>query len=85
MRHWFYALLMPVVLLGGCGKGKESPTAPGMSVGPTASFTRTPTSGAPPLAVQFTDTSTPGSAAITAWSWDFGDGGTSTQQNPSHT
>ena len=30
--------------------------------------------------LQFTD----GSTSATSWSWDFGDGGTSTQQNPSH-
>lgn len=34
--------------------------------------------------VNFTDNST-SSAAITNWLWDFGDGNTSTQQNPSHT
>src|SRR5439155_7186788 len=54
-------------------------------VAPTAQFSGTPTSGPAPLAVQFTDESTAGSAAITSWSWTFGDGGTSTAQNPSHT
>ncbi len=48
---------------------------------PTASFTRTPTSGSAPLDVAFTDTST-GSPA--AWAWDFGDGATSTAQHPTH-
>jgi PKD repeat protein len=33
------------------------------------------------LTVQFTDEST---GNITSWSWDFGDAGTSTEQNPSH-
>jgi PKD repeat protein len=55
-------------------------------VGPTASFTATPTSGTAPLTVAFNSTgSTPGDAPITGWSWTFGDSGTSTSQNPSHT
>lgn len=33
------------------------------------------------LTVDFTDSST----AASSWAWDFGDGNTSTQQNPSHT
>jgi PKD repeat protein len=49
---------------------------------PTANFSGSPTSGTAPVAVQFTDTSTGGP---TSWSWTFGDGGTSTQQHPSHT
>jgi PKD repeat protein len=48
---------------------------------PTADFTATPTAGPVPLAVQFTDTS---KGSPTSWSWDFGDGTTSTQQNPAH-
>jgi len=49
---------------------------------PTAAFTANVTEGNVPLAVQFTDTST---GNVTAWSWDFGDGNTSTVQNPTHT
>ncbi|NLV42782.1 MAG: PKD domain-containing protein [Candidatus Hydrogenedentes bacterium] len=35
-------------------------------------------------AIRFTDTSDPGSSAITSWAWDFGDGATDTAQNPQH-
>ncbi len=49
-------------------------------VPPTASFTL----AIDQLTVTFTDTSTPGSAAITAWVWDFGDGSSSIEQNPVH-
>ncbi len=34
--------------------------------------------------VFFTDLSVPGTAAITTWEWNFGDGATSREQNPSH-
>ncbi len=54
-------------------------------VGPTAAFSGTPLSGSAPLTVQFTDGSSSGSQPITARSWNFGDGSTSTAQNPSHT
>jgi PKD repeat protein len=49
---------------------------------PTADFAGTPTSGTYPLDVAFNDLST---GNPTGWSWTFGDGGTSTAQNPSHT
>jgi PKD repeat protein len=48
---------------------------------PVADFSATPTAGAAPLTVDFTDAS---SGSITAWAWDFGDGQTSTAQNPTH-
>jgi len=47
-----------------------------------ATFTASITSGNAPLNVKFTDTST---GTPTNWTWDFGDGKTSTEQNPTHT
>jgi PKD repeat protein len=35
--------------------------------------------------VRFTDLSSDSDGSITAWNWDFGDGTTSTEQNPIHT
>jgi len=52
---------------------------------PNAVFSGAPTGGNAPLLVNFTDASTAGSSPITGWSWTFGDGATSTAQNPSHT
>lgn len=51
------------------------------SVAPVADFTGTPTSGTTSLSVTFTDAST---NSPTSWAWDFGDGATSTSQNPTH-
>jgi len=51
---------------------------------PVAEFTANPWSGFAPLDVQFTDESV-GTPAIDAWTWDFDDGGTSTETNPLHT
>ena len=50
--------------------------------GVVAGFTAAPTSGTAPLAVSFTDAST---GTITSRLWNFGDGTTSTANNPSHT
>jgi hypothetical protein len=47
-----------------------------------ADFTASPTSGYKSLVVQFTDQST---TVHDTWLWDFGDGATSTAQNPLHT
>ena len=52
---------------------------------PTVDFSATPLTGCYPLPVQFSDNSTPGSGTISGWLWDFGDGNSSTAQNPSHT
>ena len=49
--------------------------------GPAASFSFS----ANFLEVTFTDISAAGNGEIITWSWDFGDGSTSTEQNPIHT
>jgi len=49
---------------------------------PVAAFVGTPTAGAAPLTVAFTNQST---GSITSHAWTFGDGGTSTLASPSHT
>jgi len=52
-----------------------------ISVPATADFSATPTSGVAPLTVSFTNLSI---GDWTSSSWDFGDGATSTDENPSH-
>lgn len=53
--------------------------------GPLADFSAETRFGRAPLVVQFTDASDPRGGVITAWLWEFGDGGTSTDPNPIHT
>lgn len=48
---------------------------------PATSFTKNTTGGFAPVTVQFNDTST----NATGWLWNFGDGYTTTAQNPTHT
>jgi len=52
-----------------------------LSPGPFTNFSAKPTEGKAPLNVKFTDTS---KGTPTKWKWEFGDGATSTQQNPTH-
>ncbi len=51
---------------------------------PAVDFTTSATTGCYPLNVQFTDLTNPVSGTSTQWFWDFGDGITSTNQNPVH-
>ncbi|MDD1682431.1 MAG: PKD domain-containing protein [Methanoregula sp.] len=68
-------------------KGSSASTFKSVSVTvaknpPIAEFSATPLTGASPLKVQFTDTS---SGDPTSWAWDFGDEGSSLMKNPAHT
>jgi len=49
---------------------------------PKAGFNALPITGIAPITVSFTDQSTNNP---TSWQWDFGDGNTSSEQNPEHT
>lgn len=51
---------------------------------PTAQFSGNPLNVCLGLPVAFTNLSTQGTAAISNYTWDFGDGNSSTLQNPSH-
>ena len=68
---------------GGEGEGEQE--GEGGFVAPTPNFSSTVSIGEPPLVIQFTDESVPGSDPITDWLWDFGDDTTSTERNPVHT
>ncbi|HTE24892.1 PKD domain-containing protein, partial [Flavitalea sp.] len=51
---------------------------------PSAAFTASATTGCAPNSITFTDNSTAPGGRITGWLWTFGDGGTSTAQNPTY-
>jgi PKD repeat protein len=78
-----YTVILTVV--GSDGSDSEIKTAyitVGSGAGPTVDFEGTPLSGEAALTVDFTDLSTGNN--VHAWSWNFGDGGTSSEQHPSH-
>lgn len=52
---------------------------------PTVDFSAVQTLACLPAAIQFNDASVPNAGTINKWEWDFGDGGTSSLQNPLHT
>jgi uncharacterized repeat protein (TIGR03803 family) len=63
-------------------------TGPSISVSPptTVLFTANPTNGLAPLAVNFAAAGVDNAGnPISNWNWTFGDGSSSTAQNPSHT
>jgi len=62
------------LLLSGC---TNEPT--------TVDFTGDPVTGDAPLTVYFHDDSISWGAPMDNWTWDFGDGGSSGDENPSHT
>ncbi len=54
------------------------------NVPPTAGFSFSPAEPTDLDTVTFTDSSTDGDGTIASWSWEFGDGATATEQNPTH-
>ncbi len=84
---------MALFALGACsssdgGLAPEPPPPPDLSnpvaVLPTADFSFEFQTAELAFVVKFSDTSSPGSAPITAWRWNFGDGISSALQSPLH-
>jgi subtilisin family serine protease len=61
--------------------GVSTGVVAGSGTCPVVEFSADVLSGMAPLTVQFTDQS---SGEVSGWLWDFGDGSTSTEQNPTH-
>ncbi len=76
-----YTTRLTAIGPGGQSTKQASITAIQPPSAPVAKFATSTLSGTIPLTVNFTDQST---GAITAYSWAFGDGQTSTSQSPSH-
>lgn len=74
-----YTVTLTVINAGGQNSSQQQVevTAP-LPNAPTANFDFAPNN----LNVQFSDTST--GEGITSWTWNFGDGGSSTDQNPAY-
>ena len=69
-----------LVVLAACTGGPAPTPTPAPTV--EVNFTANATAGPAPLSVRFTDAS---GGSPYHWWWQFGDGGTSTQANPTHT
>ncbi len=65
---------------GATGSTSKTVTVTAPNQSPTAAFTSSCTG----LACAFTDGSNDPDGSVVAWQWSFGDGGTATVQNPSH-
>lgn len=76
-----YDITLIVTTLGGCKDTVFMPAGIVADDKPVANFNADPRDVCAKFDVQFNDLST---GNITRWEWDFGDGGTSTVQNPSH-
>lgn len=84
-----YTVALTVLASNGVEEVETTAEIPGFIVvvdleAPTANFTVNAASAQVNSPVLFTDTSLSGTAALTAWNWDFGDGESSAEQNPSH-
>ena len=76
-----YAVSLVITTTSGCTDTLTMPEAVKAGSKPHASFTATPNDVCAFQPVQFTDNST---GNVDQWLWQFGDGGTSTSQNPSY-
>ncbi len=76
-----YDIKLIVTTLGGCKDTVFMPAGIVADDKPVANFNANPRDVCAKFDVLFNDLST---GNITRWLWDFGDGGTSTVQNPSH-
>ena len=80
-----YDISLTIENVLGCGDDSVRTQTLEVRNPPQAAFGMSDSANCTPLTIAFSDSSTEGDAAIVDWSWDFGDGNTSLQQNPTHT
>ena len=71
----------PLSMAVGNGQVRVSSATP---IPPDARFSASPVRGLPGMEVVFRDQSVRGTGTNMSWFWEFGDGSTSTEQNPRH-
>ena len=76
-----YTITLIATTASGCKDTLELPNTIVLDPKPSANFSATPLSGCASDDYIFTDAS---SSNVTSWYWNFGDGGTSTQKNPTY-
>ncbi|MEP7236951.1 MAG: PKD domain-containing protein [Ferruginibacter sp.] len=76
-----YNITLIITTLGGCRDTIFYPAGIVADDKPSANFSATPRDVCAKIDVHFLDQST---GNVTRWLWNFGDGGTSTDQNPAH-
>ena len=77
-----YTVKLTITTSSGCTETLTIPAAVKTGSIPVPDFSASPTTQCALQPVQFTDLSTP--STIDEWSWDFGDGGSASIKNPSH-
>lgn len=76
-------IVIGIELLGGCTNQQQSVSTE--NINPTASISANPRTGTTPLTVYFTGIGSDSDGTVVSYYWNFGDGSTSTEQNPIHT
>lgn len=76
-----YTIKLIIITASGCTDTVIAPNAIRVGVKPLTNFSATPRSACANVTINFSDSSR---GNVTRWLWSFGDGGTSTMQNPDY-
>ncbi|HMR93714.1 MAG TPA: PKD domain-containing protein, partial [Chitinophagaceae bacterium] len=79
-----YPVSLTITTVSGCTKTVTVPDAIRTGTPPVPAFSFAPANACADEVISFTNTSTTTPGAEVIWNWDFGDGGTSGLQNPTH-